>query len=98
MKIPEKVKIGGTNYAVKYEDRLNTGSNMAYGHIDYERALIRIEPNIQGEQGKFKTLLHEIIHGITHHFDLKLDEDEDTIDRLATGLHMVIVDNPDIFS
>lgn len=97
MKIPEKIRIGGVDYDVKYEERLNNGTQLAYGHIDYEKALIRIDVNLMGHQGKCQTLLHEMLHGIAKHFDLKVETDEDTIDQLAKGLYMVIVDNPDMF-
>ena len=97
MKIPDKVRIGGVDYAVKYEERLNNGVRLAYGHIDYEKALIRISSEMQTEQGECQTLLHEILHGIARHFELAVGEDEDTIDKLAKGLYMVIVDNPEAF-
>ena len=97
MNIPETVKIGGIDYTIKYEERLNTGANLAYGHIDYDKALIRLAPDLQSKQGECQTLLHEILHGISKYFDLKIESDEDEIDSLAKGLYMVIIDNPDIF-
>lgn len=98
MKIPEKVRIGGVVYDVQYEDRLNDGTSLAYGHIDYDKALIRLAPNLQSQQGECQTLLHEIMHGIAKHFELKIENDEKTIDVLARGLYMVISDNPEIFN
>ncbi|MCM1564916.1 MAG: hypothetical protein NC238_02970 [Dehalobacter sp.] len=97
MNIPEKVRIGGTNYEIREEDRLNDGSRLAYGHIDFDRALIRLDSNLQDQQGKCKTLLHEILHGIAKHFELAVGDDEDTIDKLAKGLYMVISDNSKMF-
>jgi len=97
MKIPDSVRIGGVVYAVRYEKRLNNGSNLAYGHIDYDKALIRLASNLQSFQGECQTFLHEILHGIAKHFGLDVEDDEETIDKLARGLYMVIADNPDIF-
>jgi Zn-dependent peptidase ImmA (M78 family) len=97
MKIPEKVRIGNIDYAVRYEERLNNGSNLAYGHINYDKALIRIDADLKDEQGKFQTLLHEILHGLAKFFELSVEEDEDTIEKLAKGLHMLIKDNPEMF-
>lgn len=97
MNIPDKVRIAGTDYAVKYEERLNNGVNLAYGHIDYDKAIIRIDENLREQQGKCQTLLHEILHGIAKHFDLDVEKDEDTIDKLAKGLYMVIADNEGMF-
>lgn len=97
MKIPEYVRIGGIKYEVKYEKRLNNGTSLAYGHIDYDRAIIRLAPDLQSEQGECQTLLHEILHGISKHFELDIESDEYTIDALARGLYMVIADNPEMF-
>ena len=97
MNIPEKVRIAGMDYAVKYEERLNNGVQLAYGHIDYEKKLIRIDSELGEYQGKCQTLLHEIMHGVAKHFDLEIEADEDTIDKLAKGLYMVIADNPEMF-
>lgn len=36
MKIPESVRIGGVDYAVVEKSNLNDGTNMCYGHIDYQ--------------------------------------------------------------
>lgn len=98
MNIPEKIRIGGVDFTVKYEDRLNNGTILAYGHIDYDNALIRLAPNLQSKQGECQTLLHEVFHGIAKHFDIPIGEDEDQIDKMARGLYMVIMDNPGMFT
>ena len=96
MIIPKSVRIGGVDYAIEYVERLISSENTALcGLINYDMAVIKIEPNVQDEQGKCRTLLHEIMHGIERHF--KLDLPEDTVDNLANGLYMVIRDNPDMF-
>lgn len=98
MKIPEKIRVAGVDYSVRYEERLNNGAQLAYGHIDYEKALIRIDSELKEHQGKCQTLLHEMLHGVAKHFDLEIESDEDTIDKLAKGLYMIIADNPDMFT
>ncbi|QHI72893.1 hypothetical protein [Aminipila terrae] len=97
MNIPEIVRIGGVKYEVRYEEGLNNGTSLAYGHIDYDKTMIRLAPGLQSKQGECKTLLHEILHGVSKHFDLEIENDENTIDALARGLYMVIVDNPEMF-
>ncbi len=97
MKIPEKIRIGGVDYEIKYEEKLNNGASLAYGHIDYDRALIRIAKDIQNQQGECQTLLHEMLHGIAKHFELPIESDEKTIDAIARGIYMVIKDNPGVF-
>ena len=97
MKIPDKVRIGGVDYSIEYVERLISGDGKALlGQIEYDTAVIRLEPNAQDAQGKCRTLLHEIMHGIEHHFKLDLSEEE--IDNLANGMYMVIKDNPDLFN
>jgi len=98
MKIPDKVKIGGVDYTIAYEKKLILSSNKAgLGCIDYDNAVIKIEPDVQCEQAKCLTLLHEIMHGIAEHFGLNINDNEDVIDKLAKGLYMVIKDNPEMF-
>lgn len=98
MTIPKKIRIAGVDYDIKFEERLNNGVRLAYGHIDYDKATIRIDTDLSEQQGKCQTLLHEILHGIAKHFELEVEGDEDTIDKLAKGLYMVIADNPDMFN
>jgi len=99
MKIPEKIKIGGVGYSVVYEERLNTGSKLAYGHIDYDKAIIQIEPKLQDYQGMCQTLLHEILHGVAddRQIDFKNADEERIVNQFANGLYQVIQDNPDLF-
>lgn len=97
MRIPERVRIGGVDYAVIHEERLNNGQNLAYGRIDYDKAEIRLAEHLQSAQGECQTLLHEILHGIANHFGLAINEEEDSIDKLASGLYMVLKDNPEMF-
>jgi hypothetical protein len=97
MTIPDKIRIAGKDYAVTYTDKLNNGVNICLGHIDYDKATIEIEPNCQERQTMNQTLLHEILHGICNHYKLDINDNEDTIDKLANGFYMVIADNPEMF-
>lgn len=98
MKIPEKLKIGGLIYDVKREEKVIFDNRIAYGKIDRDKAIIVIASDVQGEQGMKQTFLHEMLHGIAKYFAItELDENEEIIDKLAWGLHMVIADNPDMF-
>ena len=78
MKIPAKVRIGGREYAVKETENLNDGVNMAYGHIDYEQGVIRITKGL-GHDKKCITLWHEMLHGISEHFGLKIEDEEEVV-------------------
>ena len=96
MNIPDSVRIGGVDYSIVYKERIISGEGKALlGQIDFDNSRILIEPSVQSLQGQHQTLLHEIMHGIEHHFKMDLTEDE--IDNLANGVYMVAADNPDIF-
>lgn len=98
MNIPEVIRIGGVDYSIIYKENLNTGGQLALGFCDFDNAKIELASNLQGEQGIKQTFIHEILHAICNHFELELNSDEDSIDKLAKGLYMVIKDNPDLFS
>ena len=92
MKIPEKVRIGGREYAVKETENLNDGVNMAYGHIDYEQGVIRITKGL-GHDKKCITLWHEMLHGISEHFGLKIEDEEEVVTVFAKGVYQLLADN-----
>ena len=95
MNVPTSVRINGVEYAVIEVDNLNNGINLAYGNIDYEENVIRInkDRNID-HQKKCLILLHEIMHGICEARGLDLGTDEEKIvDAFARGVYQVIEDN-----
>ena len=52
MKIPESVRIAGIEYKVVLVPNLNTGVNMAYGHIDFENTVISLSDTFGTEHQK----------------------------------------------
>jgi hypothetical protein len=95
MKIPEYIRIGGVDYAVIETPGLNNGTQVCYGHIDFEKSLIEFNPE-RGTSHQFKgqILWHEILHGIAHHANLEFkDDEEQIIDTLAKGIYQVLQDN-----
>ena len=97
MNIPEVIRIGGMDYSIEYIPDFNTGTQLALGQCNFDRHNIYLASNLQGQQGIEQTFIHEVLHGICNHFDLGLNKDEDSIDKLAKGIYMVIKDNPHIF-
>lgn len=98
MKIPKKVKIGGTVYKVKEVDRINRFDNSDDHYIGLwveEEATIYLDKNVE-IQIEEKCFLHELLHGIFDHCNIEQDEGE--VRLLENALYMVIKDNPGIFS
>jgi len=95
MKIPESIRIGGVDYAVVEKSGLNNGTDVCYGHIDYQKSIIELNTDIQGHQKKCLTLWHEIVHGIAEHsnIDLAKSDEEAIVDTIAKGVYQVLQDN-----
>src|SRR5574343_1848552 len=56
-----------------------------------------IDINVETPTSKQEeVLLHEVFHNISDNLNLNLEED--TVQRLAVGLHTIITDNPEVFS
>lgn len=94
MKIPNKIKIGGKRYSVKQTEYLSLGDDYV-GECLYQDLEIHIRPT-KSHTVQEITFLHEMLHAIYNHLGYS-DHDEKKIDELANALHMVIVDNPDVF-
>lgn len=94
MKIPNSVRIGGTEHAVVYVDNLNNGVNLAYGQIDYDNCVIYLSGTVgTAHEKRCKTLWHEILHGIREHAGLEIENEEDVVDMFAKGIYQVLQDN-----
>ncbi len=100
MKIPNKIRIGGMDYEVSKSNKvLVLEGKECFGIIYYNKHLIEINDNIGDIQQQEQTFLHEVVHGIIHerNLDLKNSDEESIVDELATALHQIIRDNPEIF-
>ncbi len=95
MNIPNKIRVGSIDYDVELTDEtLVLNNQQCLGIIDYDNTKIKIDKNIQSQQNKEKTFLHELVHAITREFKIDFTEDEEVIvDKFAYGLHQVIRDN-----
>lgn len=95
MIIPDKVKIAGVFYDIKYKKGLNNGTSLCFGYVDNDKAFIELEPDIQNAQRMKQTLLHEIIHALDFSLGIKLSES--AVDKIANGFYMVLTDNKEMF-
>lgn len=94
MKIPESIRIAGVEYEVRYVPHLNNGTNLAYGHIDYENSVIELSDTLGTEhQKRCKILWHEILHGIVENNGMQIENEEDIVDMFAKGIYQVLQDN-----
>jgi len=94
MKIPESVRIGGVDYKIIEVPFLNNGKELCYGHIDFEKALIEFTTTIPvNHQHKCITMWHEILHGISRHADIEIENEEAVIVALSKGIYQVLQDN-----
>ena len=94
MKIPESVRIAGVEFEVKYVPNLNNGTNLAYGHIDYENSIISLsDTNGTEHQRRCQILWHEILHGIRENNGMQIENEEAVVDMFARGIYQVLQDN-----
>ena len=94
MKIPEKVRIGGVEYAIKYEPNLRLGNDLCYGLCKYDDSEIVLSTTDGTEhQRRCQTLWHEILHGIRNHAGLMIENEEEVVEMFAKGIYQVLQDN-----
>lgn len=94
MKMPNSVRIGGVEYPIEYVAHLNNGTNIAYGHIDYDNCKIELSDTCgTAHEKRCQILWHEILHGIRNHSTLEIENEEEVVDMFAKGIYQVLQDN-----
>lgn len=94
MKIPNSVRIGGTEYEIQIVPNLRNGNLAAYGYISYDDSIIQLSSTDGTEhQKRCKILWHEILHGIIEHSGLDVKNEETVVDVLSKGIYQVLQDN-----
>lgn len=87
--IPSCVSICGVNYEVSFVgDGYDKDSE--YGSINYNRLEIRIQ-DYGDPVLNMQTLVHEMLHAISHHYGLKLDDTEEKHEQMDV-LASILVD------
>lgn len=93
MKLPKSVRIGGVEFNVVVEPRLNDGRVLLAGQIRYMDCEIAIAKDCSHEY-QCLSLWHEIMHGIEEQAQLDLGEKrEQIIEAFARGVYQVLQDN-----
>jgi hypothetical protein len=91
----DRIKILAFDYQVRWLPADLFGD---YGRIDSDRLTLALLID-QPEQVLRDTILHEIIHALNFHLQLRESpSDEDIASRLSTGLLTVFRDNPQLAS
>ena len=93
MKIPEKIKIGGFIVTVELVNNIMTDRGRL-GEYHPRTQIIKIDKDCS-EQQKEETFLHELLEAITSIYDIDIEHKD--LSNMATVLHQVIKDNPEIF-
>ena len=94
MNIPEKIKVGGKVYTVAVTDRLAMGPDYS-AEILYGPQEINLRP--AAPEAMEASLLHELFHAMLAHLGYQ-EHDEKLVEGLANTLHMIVKDNPRLFS
>ena len=96
MKIPNKIRIAGHDYKVKWDDK-NLPKEDSIGDIDNDFKEIRLCKHYKSKRARAQSeiercLFHEILHGIDCHYNND-SLSEKAVDRLSNGLYQVLSDN-----
>ena len=96
MNIPDKVKVGGQTYAVIKNYKFHQDTTLC-GQADHNQLEIRLTGiDITGKELKKERLEEVFLHELLHCIDTVYNNnsiEEKVIQRLAYGVHQVLVDN-----
>jgi len=93
MRIPGKIKIGGYMVEVEFESNLMT-DRQHNGEYHPRTQTIKIDKDCS-EQEREEVFIHEVLEAIKAIYDIPLEHRDLTL--IATVLHQIIKDNPEIF-
>jgi len=92
----EKIKIGNKIYRVVVDDAPLNGRGIV-GEINFYKTEIIVSPRL-GAQSLCETLVHEAVHGMLEFMgEREKSEAEDTVNRITSGILMLVRDNPELF-
>lgn len=97
---PEKVNILGITYKIEYVDNpaeVDLFKRQAlWGQIDYWTRTIRVYDKGRTIEDIFKTIIHEVLHGIGEALHLSIlttKENHDQLDTLALAMSDIMIRN-----
>lgn len=100
---PDVISIGGLEYNVRQPHEFTESVNLA-AQISYGQEEIRVSMRPAGahngiisERMAARHLLHEVVHAIGYSMsDADLRDDENIVDRVASGMCWVLHQNPQV--
>lgn len=97
-KTVDEVIVGLKTYKIEKPQEIVEVGGEYYGACDNKESIIKIASKFSPLQQQ-ETLLHEVLHAICHMQNLMdIDSNEHAIELLAKGLHMVMKQNPHVFT
>ena len=99
MKLPKKIKVLSQDYEVTVMGAAEAAAKGRLGECDNNLKVIGIDTK-WGDQQQAETLLHEILHAISHAMAIDangLSCDEEIVHPMSNGLAAVMRDNPKTF-
>lgn len=90
----KSLKILGTDFSIRLADDLEMGTTDGEAHM--AKSLIKVAKN--EKQYMKRILWHEMMHIVLKMQGYSdLSNDEAFVERLATAIHQIINDNPDLY-
>jgi len=99
MNLPKKIRIMALDYEIVLMDEEEKRQGKYLGLCKNNEAKISIDERYNS-QVQANTLLHETLHAIAHQmgkFDLSGKQEEKIVEGMATGICVVMRDNPKLF-
>lgn len=91
---PKKIKIGGFSWNIVMNENLMHERN-EIGCMRPKRQQIDIDSSATIQQQQ-ETFIHELLEAVISQYTIKLEHDD--LSNIATVLHQIIIDNPNILT
>ena len=91
-----EIKVGSKLFKIRRDEMLTTDTG-CIGEIRYNRCEIILAHGLD-EQTETETIAHEAVHAMLAFMgEDKINNDENSVNRIANGLMMLVADNPELF-
>lgn len=87
-----RVKIGNLTYKIRWS-RGHIGRERHVGLCDYDNQVISIWSGLPLE-GQRDTAMHEILHAVGSFLRVKYTDEEEVVEKFASGICMLFHNNP----